>query len=121
MATKVSRLVNYATKYELILTDDQDSTFLIAYTLRKGKTDLIKAIRNRGIDILEVTQLGEDAQFTFTSPQSATLGSWVVKFTGRTQKDAICTHSERPYIGTIAENRRTLTRLADAAVASYRA
>jgi len=102
MATKVSRLVNYATKYELVLTNGS-ATYLVAYTARKGKTDLIKAIRARGESMLAICQLDDEARFTFTTPQSAQLGTdWTVRFTGRTQKDAICTQSEHRYVGTVA-------------------
>jgi hypothetical protein len=101
MATKVTRLLNYPTKYEITLSCGAQ-TYLVAYSGRKSKQGLISAIRGRGLDILAITKLDESAAFTFTSATSAQLGDWVVRFTGRTQRDAICTRSEYRYVGTVA-------------------
>jgi hypothetical protein len=103
---KVARLVNYATKYEIVLIGPAH-TYLVSYTGRKSKAGLIDAIRARGTDILVITNLDDTARFTFTSPTSATLGpSWTVKFTGRTQRDAICQRDEYRYVGTVADEMR---------------
>ena len=93
-----SRLLNYSTKYELIVTNERE-TYLVAYAIRKGKTDLIKSFRARGAAILAKLALPADASFKFTSATSATLGDWQVKFTGRTQHDALYSQTEYPYIG----------------------
>ena len=107
--TKVTRLINYSTKYELVITNGQQ-TYLVRYCIRKGKTQLIHAIRERGAHLLAICKLDDSAEFKFTTPESAVLGSeWIVKFTGRTQKDAICTHSEYRYVGTVADEINGVT------------
>lgn len=100
--TKVPSLVNYGTKYELTISRDHQ-TFLLAYTMRHGRADLVRAIRNRGEMLLRVLALAEDARFEFISTKQpkARLGDWTIEFTGRTQKDAICTRSEHSYIGSL--------------------
>lgn len=102
MATKVPALVNYGTKYEVVL-ERNSQRYLVAYCAGKSKAIMVRAIRQRGAAILAITQLDESAAFTFTSNTSARLGDWIVKFSGRTQKDAICTRTELPYVGTVAD------------------
>lgn len=70
---------------------------------RDSRPGLISAIRSRGQELLAVLKLSEDARFEFVNTSTARLGDgWTVKFTGRTQKDAICTRSELRYIGSVA-------------------
>lgn len=105
--TKVPALVNYGTKYEVTVSNDRE-TYLVGYTARKSRRGLVDAIQRRGQDMLAVLALSDDARFEFTktSQIEARLGDWwVVRFTGRTQKDALCTHSEYRYIGTEAAAR----------------
>ena len=106
--TKVPRLVNYSTKYELVVTNDRD-IYLVAYCLRANRRMLINAIQARGPELLAVLALSEDARFEFTNTSSVTarLGEgWTVTFTGRTQKDAICTQSEHRSIVAVAIERK---------------
>lgn len=103
--TKVPALVNYSTKYEIVATNDRE-TYLVGYRLRANKRMLMDAIRFRGPELLKVLALPADASFKFTSATSVKLGDWwTIKFTGRTQKDALCMHSEYRSIGQVAAER----------------
>jgi hypothetical protein len=104
MPVKVARLVNYATKYEIILTNGPQ-TYLVSYTGRKSRQGLMDAIRARGLAILAITKIGADAIFTLNrATGAAELGSnWTIRFTGRTQRDAICQRDEYRYVGTVAD------------------
>jgi hypothetical protein len=99
MATKVPGLINYPTRYEVTLTDGSRS-YVITFTARKSRPGLLTAMRAHGPAILRVTQLSHEARCHWLSTSALDLGEngWVVKFTGRTQRDAICTDSLLPSV-----------------------
>jgi hypothetical protein len=87
---KLEAIKNRATRYEVVLTNGTDVR-LVGYTARKGRPGLMSLIRAHGPAILAVTNLSQSAIFKFTTTREASLGEngWIVKFTGRTQRDAI--------------------------------
>jgi len=101
MSCKVAALVNYPTRYEVVLSNGQTS-YLVAYTARKSRRGLMSCIRQHGPAILRITELSESARFTFNG-SIAQLGenNWTVRFSGRTQRDALCTRSELQFVEDI--------------------
>ena len=98
MACKVSALVNYPTRYEVVLSNGTAS-YLVGYTSRKSRPGLMACIRQHGPAILRITELSESARFTWSGP-IAHLGenNWTIRFSGRTQRDALCTHTELTFV-----------------------
>jgi hypothetical protein len=99
--TKVPALRRYGTKYELVLSSGS-RRYLVGYCLNKSRSQLLTRMRLHGVHILAVTQMPEDACAKWdASTGTMTLGAWTIRFSGRTQKDAICTQSELPYVGAV--------------------
>jgi hypothetical protein len=99
---KLESLRNRPTRYELI-AERGETKVLIAYCMRTGRHSLLEACRKHGqklIDFMGIT--GEDL-LVFLRP--AKLGAhigpadnpWWIKFSGRTQREAVT--SELPWIG----------------------
>ncbi len=101
MACKVAALVNYPTRYEIVLSNGS-SSYLVAYTSRKSRHGLMHCVREHGPAILRITNLSESAVFRFNGP-IAELGenNWTVRFSGRTQRDALCTRSSLTFVEDI--------------------
>jgi hypothetical protein len=91
-------LHNHPTRYEVELHTADGRRFLVGYTPRRSFTGLLAAVRKMGKSILAITNLPEDAT---TSRNGTALGlgyGHVIRFTGRTQRDAIV-GGELPFVG----------------------
>jgi hypothetical protein len=97
---KLEALRNYATRYEIALTFADNRKMLVCYTPRKNKTGLLNAIQERGKAILaQMPDLSDDARLTYAASTGFNLGNGArIHFTGRTQRDAICS-DELSFIG----------------------
>jgi hypothetical protein len=98
---KLERIQNYATRYEVALSLDDGRKLLVCYTPRKNRAGLLSAIQNRGRAILaHMPDLSDDARMSYAAATGFNLGDGHrVHFTGRTQRDAICS-GELDFIGT---------------------
>ena len=93
---RLARLTNRGTYYELaaILGDQRR---LVAYTQRRSRSGMLAACRNRAVLLIALTG-AENLQFGKRTVDGATMGDWQIRFTGRTERDAIM-EGELPYIG----------------------
>lgn len=98
---KLERIQNYATRYEVALSLADGRKLLVCYTPRKNRSGLLSALQDRGKAILaHLPDLSDDAALTYAASTGFDLGDGHrVHFTGRTQRDAICS-GELDFIGT---------------------
>lgn len=86
LANKLARLKNRATRYELAATNGTH-TVLAGYA-RKGRSGLLSMIR-KNADAWTTFAQADSIQFAKRAADGATLGKWTIRFTGRTQREAI--------------------------------
>jgi len=93
------RLFRGPTRYELVAEGPDGRRVLIGYNMRQGRSALLAACRKHGQALIELMGLDDTATIAFLKPASlgATMGTWRVRFSGRTQREAI--GSELPWIG----------------------
>lgn len=98
---KLARIHNRATCYELALING-DRRILICYSMRQGRHTILEACRKHGQAIVDLTCPHGEQNMVFLKPASlgATIGDWWIRFTGRTQREAIIT-GELPWIGDV--------------------
>jgi hypothetical protein len=95
---QLESLRNRATLYELAMTRG-DERILIAYASGKGRQDIWRCVTSDKRVKAIVAKVGTDAiDFAKRAADGATMGGWAIRFTGRTQRDAI-SEGELPYIG----------------------
>lgn len=82
---KLDNLKNRATRYELVLERGAERLRL-CYTARKNRRGLIDAIFRLGAELGAFTGQKE---VRFGQGATAQLGDWAVRFSGRTQREAI--------------------------------
>lgn len=88
--TKLERLSNHPTRYELVLSNEATGQrFRLAYILRKNRSGLIDAIRRNGAELEAFTGSTTFDLSKKGHPAAAQLGSWRASFSGRTQREAI--------------------------------
>lgn len=90
-AAKLQAIKNRATRYEVVLTNNGDVCRLVGYTARQSRGGLLALVRANGPALLAITKLSEGAKFSWQGTRAASLGEngWIVKFTGRTQREAV--------------------------------
>ena len=99
---RLEALRNQPTRYELIAEKD-GVRVLISYCMRQGRHVLLKECQRHGEKLVAIMGLGESAKIVFLKPAKlgARIGDWSVRFSGRTQREAV--GSELPWIGDIDE------------------
>lgn len=105
--TKEQRLLalhRRATCYEIAAICDERK-LLIAYAGAHSRHGILKACRNRGEAIIAVLGL-TDKDLLMPCAKASDgfmLGPWHVRFTGRTEREAIISGDELPYVGDLAK------------------
>jgi hypothetical protein len=82
---KLESLRNFGTRYELVLERGAER-FRLCYTGRKNRRGMIDAIFRLGAELGAFTGQKE---VRFGKGATAQLGDWAVRFSGRTQREAI--------------------------------
>ncbi len=97
---KLARIANRRTAYELVITDGV-TTYLVAYSQAKTRRVLWDCIThpNRVNRITHLAGIGV-VDFGKRVADGATMGSWSIKFSGRTQREAYI-EGELAYIGDL--------------------
>ena len=88
---KLQRIQRYATRYEIIATNGE-RRYLIQYNARRSAPGLIASVKARGPLILRRLEIPPDAPFSWIQrgrDAAIKLGEWSIRFSGRTQRDAI--------------------------------
>lgn len=92
-ARKLDAISLYKTRYEAVLANADGRSVLLGYTPRRSAAGLLAVVQKNGKAVLaeitapdasEVRKLKGQPGFSFTGT------AWVVKFSGRTQREAIC-------------------------------
>ena len=100
---KLTRIKNYHTRYEAIITDGT-ITYLLAYICGKSFSNLYRATANRVAEVNKVTNAE-----TWIQNRKLTAGTFEIKYSGRTQREAIL-DGEYPYVGSVAGINGTVVR-----------
>jgi len=96
---KLARLKNYSTRYELVAYGPNGEKILVCYTPRKSLRGVIDAIRSRWEECERMA--GTDQCYTQKRAEDGCkMGAWVIRFSGRTQREAII-DGELRYIGSL--------------------
>lgn len=96
---KLDRLKNYRTRYELAASHPDGRKVLIRYTARKGRRGLLDALTMDAARVCKV--LGsDDIHWAKRAADGGTMGDWTVKFSGRTQREAIL-DGELPFYASL--------------------
>lgn len=93
---------NSPTLYELVAAHPDGRACLVAYCSRKGRRDIWIAVTkndSRREAIINLTG-AKDIHFAKRSADGARMGDWLIKFSGRTQRD--CQRSELPFVCDVA-------------------
>ena len=95
---RLERLQGGPTRYELI-AECGEQRILIKYCMRRSRSTLFSAIQKHGPALIALTGMTDDAYVEFLKPASkgAKIGDWSIRFSGRTQREAIST--PLPWIG----------------------
>ena len=102
LTAKLSRLKNYATRYELVASRDNGADrYLIAYTPRNNRRGLWAAVTEpaRAAKLVKLTGSPE-ITFGKKASDGATMGDWEIRFSGRTQRECYL-EGELTYIGEL--------------------
>ena len=96
---RLDRIKNRPTKYELVATNGVRRV-LVCYAHRTGRRGLWDAICSSESRCKAVIALTgeENISFAKRAADGAVMGGWTIRFSGRTQRDAIMTNSELPYV-----------------------
>lgn len=83
------------TLYELV-AQNGDQRFLIMYRSNRSRRMLLDSCRKHGERLVKLTGVA-DITFAKRAGDGATMGAWRIRWTGRTQREAV--GSELPWIG----------------------
>lgn len=91
---KLARIQGRGTAYEVVITKG-DTTYLVSYVARHSYAGMRDAVVQRAEEIVVKTNAAhiDKAGRTITTDNG-----WTIKFSGRTQRDAIC-NGEHTYVG----------------------
>jgi hypothetical protein len=88
LESRLLRLKNRRTRYELVAEHPDGRRLLVRYTSRLGRRGLFDALQQDSARLCAV--LGADAiHFGTRAGDGGTMGEWKIRFTGRTQREAI--------------------------------
>ena len=77
----------HPTRYELAAVHPDGRRILVGYTVRKGRRSLLGAVRQRA-EVLAAL-CGPEIAFGARVSDGATIGPWRIRYTGRTQREAV--------------------------------
>jgi hypothetical protein len=100
---RLARLYNRRTAYELVAIRD-DRRILIAYSQGRSRHSILAACRNRGQQVIDALGISASDLLMFAKRASdgCTIGPWSIRFSGRTEREAILT-GELEYVGDLAK------------------
>ena len=99
---KLARIHNRATAYEVVAVRG-DEQILIGYTTQHSRSGLLGMCRKNGERVIARLMLSTDSMLVPGKKASDgfALGDWQVRFSGRTQREAII-EGELPWVGDAA-------------------
>ena len=85
---KLAAIARYATAYEAVAVGPNGERRLIAYCNPKSRDMLLKALRKRSAPFVALTGCAE-VQASKRAADGFTAGPWAIRYSGRTQREAI--------------------------------
>jgi hypothetical protein len=82
---RLTKLVSHPTKHQIVLTDGKKSIHL-GFDAKKTKKALYNAMIDNGPDIVRITGMGEDEEFSYTNGMYSISGKWSVRWSGETER-----------------------------------
>ncbi len=103
VSDRLRALHNLPTRYEIAITRLDGSRALLCYTPRANRSGMLEALRQRGPAVLGWMAVPDDSLIRWDGKlRRLTLtGAGYVAPTGRTQRDAIMSGDELPYVGCL--------------------
>ena len=99
---RLERLRNRRTMYEVEIARPDGHHALLCYSEATSMRAVMQAITKRGRSVIAYLDLDDAAAMTWErGKQEIRVGGAVVRLTGRTQRDAIMSGKELPYVGTL--------------------
>jgi hypothetical protein len=92
---KLASLRWHSTRYELVATHPDGRKVLVGYTPRRGRSGLFDMLATNGVAWVKFAN-AENITFGKRVADGAISGDWSINFSGRTQRDAICS-GELPF------------------------
>ena len=86
---KLERLQNCATRYEAVVIRQDGEKRLVAYSGRKSRAGLLSAVQQRGQAVIAFLGLSDSDQMTWRNGEFALGTGHAIRWSGRTQRDAI--------------------------------
>lgn len=94
---KLARIKNRHTAYELALIKGEER-ILVGYSVSRSRGTLSRMVSKHGPAIVTLPGAEDKITFAKKASEGAVIGEWLVKYTGRTQHEAICA-GELAWIG----------------------
>jgi len=98
--SKLERIKRYGTRWELVLVTPAGEQILLRYTAQHTRRGIIEQIRYHGARLVELTGAEQFDSLGEWKGRGISLGEYRVRFSGRTQRDAIL-QGELPYISEV--------------------
>lgn len=101
MTERLERLRNCSSAYEVVATHPDGRSVLVCYLCTLSKRGLFEAIRSRGPRLIASLGLPDDVSAILggvAKRPTAIVGAWSIRLSGRTQRDAIVSGAELPYL-----------------------
>ena len=88
---RLEQIARYATRYEVTAQRDNGERVLIGYTSRRSRHGLLRLLRIHAEQVITLTGCTEDTMMTAGKRASDgfRINDWALRFTGRTQRQAI--------------------------------
>lgn len=97
---KLARIARYSTRYELAAVRG-DQKVLVCYSASRSRQTILSLCRQWAARLTALTG-SETIGFAKKAEDGAAMGAWKIRFTGRTQREAII-EGELPFIGADPE------------------
>lgn len=103
---RLKRLQNRLTAYEVEIVHPDGRRVLLCYTENKSKHGIMQAIGKRGRAVIAFLDMDDGATMHVDrgSQEIRVDGGGIVRLTGRTERDAIFSRNELPYVGTLTRS-----------------
>jgi hypothetical protein len=99
---RLERLRNRRTLYEIEIVHPDGRRALLCYSDGTGKRPIRLAIEKRNRSVADFLEINGGAEMTWERGKPEIhVGAGIVRATGRTQRDAIMSGNELPYVGKL--------------------
>ena len=100
LEAKLARIKNYRTSYELCMSDDDGTTYLVCYSEGRSRRDVWNILCKGAHHITKIIGHNPECVWAKRASDGCKVGKWRIYWSGRTQRDAYL-EGERAYIGDV--------------------